>query len=80
MLYGAALADLALGVATLWPRRPRALWWLQIALVLGYTLIISLRLPEFWLHPYGPVVKNLPFLVALWMLALLDRPAAGAGR
>jgi hypothetical protein len=40
--------------------------------VLGYTAIITLRLPEFWLHPYGPVVKNLPFLVALWMLAMLD--------
>jgi uncharacterized protein YbjT (DUF2867 family) len=73
MLYGAALLDLALGVATLWPRRPRALWWFQIALVLMYTAVITLRLPEFWLHPYGPVVKNLPFLAALWMLAVLDR-------
>jgi hypothetical protein len=74
-LYGAALLDLAFGVATLWPRRPRALWWSQLALVAGYTAIITRRLPEYWLHPYGPVAKNLPFMAALWLLATLDRPA-----
>lgn len=72
-LHGAAALDLLLGVLTLWPlRRQRWLWAAQIALVVGYTLIISWRLPEFWLHPYGPISKNLPMLallVALWVLA-----------
>jgi uncharacterized protein YbjT (DUF2867 family) len=71
-LYGAALLDLALGALTLSPWRPRWLWLAQAALVLAYTLIISLKLPEFWLHPYGPVLKNLPFLVALWILYELE--------
>jgi hypothetical protein len=31
------------------------------------------RLPEFWLHPYGPVLKNLPMLAALWLLLELER-------
>jgi len=72
-LYGAALMDLVLGICALLPRRSRWLWLAQLALVLGYTAIITLRLPEFWLHPYGPVLKNLPFLAALWMLYELDR-------
>jgi hypothetical protein len=72
-LYGAAALDLAFGTATLLLRRRRWLWLAQIALILGYTAIITARLPEFWLHPYGPVLKNLPMLAALWMLLELER-------
>ncbi|XQM38792.1 NAD(P)-binding domain-containing protein [Cupriavidus sp. H19C3] len=72
-LYGAALLDLLLGVLTLWPHRPRWLWRAQMALIVGYTVIISLRLPEFWLHPYGPLTKNLPLLGLLWFLDRVER-------
>ena len=75
MLYGAASLDLLLGVLTLWPMRAaarRRLWLAQIALIAGYTLIITLKLPEFWLHPYGPVLKNLPLLALLWLLWLME--------
>jgi uncharacterized protein YbjT (DUF2867 family) len=75
-LYGAATLDLALGVLTLWPlRRRRWLWLAQAALILGYTVVISWRLPEYWLHPYGPISKNLPLLALLWLLWALDRGA-----
>lgn len=71
-LHGAALLDGVLGVLTLvYP--PRWLWLAQIALILGYTLLISLYLPEFWLHPYGPLLKNLPLLAALWLLLAFER-------
>lgn len=71
-LYGAIALDLLFGVAVLWPRRPRWIWVAQALLVIGYTAIISVRLPEFWLHPYGPIVKNAPFLAALWLLYEMD--------
>ena len=75
MLYGAALLDLALGVATVALRRARWrrwMWRTQIGLVLGYMLLISIGLPEFWLHPYGPIVKNLPLLAATWLASSLE--------
>lgn len=72
MLYGAAALDLLLGVLTLAVRR-RWLWIAQIALILGYTLIITLYLPEFWLHPFGPVLKNLPMLAMLCLLLAFER-------
>lgn len=68
MLYGAAGLDFALGLATLVLRRRRVLWLTQMALIGFYTVIISLYLPEFWTHPYGPLLKNLPMLAALWLL------------
>lgn len=69
-LITAAVLDLVLGVATL-VAPGRALWWSQIVLIIGYTAIISWWLPEFWAHPYGPVLKNLPISAALLLLVYL---------
>lgn len=73
-LYGAAGLDIALGVLTVASpvRWQRAVYALQLLLVGGYTVLISFFLPEYWLHPYGPISKNLPILAAiglLWALA-----------
>ncbi len=72
MLYGAALMDLAFGIAILVMQRRYWLWLAQVAAILFYTVIISWRLPEFWLHPYGPLLKNLPMLAAIWLLLELE--------
>jgi hypothetical protein len=67
-LYGAAALDCAIGIATLLAPG-RILWRAQTVLILGYTAIITVFLPEFWLHPFGPLLKNLPILA---ILAVLD--------
>jgi uncharacterized protein YbjT (DUF2867 family) len=72
MLYGAALLDLGFGIATLVMKKRRLLWLAQIAVIVFYTVIISWRLPEFWLHPYGPLLKNLPMIAAIWLLLELE--------
>lgn len=73
-LHAAAALDFAFGVATLALRRRQWLYRLQAALIIGYTVVISVCLPEFWAHPYGPVLKNLPILAMIWLLHQLDRP------
>jgi uncharacterized protein YbjT (DUF2867 family)/uncharacterized membrane protein YphA (DoxX/SURF4 family) len=72
LLFGSAALDILLGVLTLLPRRPRILWPAQIALVLVYTLIISIALPGLWLEPFGPVAKNIPILALLILLHQLE--------
>jgi len=67
-LYLAAALDLAMGIATLALRRRRILWLVQLALIAAYTGIITLALPEQWLHPFGPVLKNLPMMAAILLL------------
>jgi uncharacterized protein YbjT (DUF2867 family) len=75
-LYGAATLDLAIGIAILALRRGRVLlWWLQIVVMVGYMALITWGLPEFWRHPFGPILKNLPMLAAaVLLLALEKRP------
>ncbi|MBK0394119.1 SDR family oxidoreductase [Ramlibacter algicola] len=73
-LHGAATLDLLLGVLTLWaPARWRpAVWLAQLGLIAGYTLLITVFLPEYWLHPYGPMSKNLPIIAAITLLWALE--------
>lgn len=71
-LYGLALMDIALGLATLMLSRPRRLLLLQFGIVLLYTLTVGIALPEFWLHPFGPIVKNIPLLIALLVSVQLE--------
>jgi len=66
-LYGSAMLDIALGILTLLLPSPM-LWRAQATLVIAYSVIIAICLPWFWLHPFGPILKNLPILLLLWLL------------
>ncbi len=72
-LYGAAGMDLVFGILTLRAHRARYVWLAQMLVIVGYTVIISVRMPEFWLHPFGPLLKNLPMLAAISVLYYLER-------
>lgn len=66
-LYGEAVLDIVIGVLTL-IAPSKALWQLQAIIVAGYSVVIALCLPEFLIHPFGPILKNLPIFTLLWLL------------
>ncbi|SCY63466.1 Nucleoside-diphosphate-sugar epimerase [Nitrosospira sp. Nl5] len=72
-LYGAAALDIAFGLGTLFLQHRKFLWIAQAALIGLYTVTITFFLPEFWLHPFGPLIKNLPILAAIWLLYELEK-------
>lgn len=72
VLAASCLLDLGMGIASLFYARAH-IWWTQFALVTAYSVIISLCLPEFLFHPYGPITKNLSVLACLAALALTDK-------
>lgn len=72
MLYGAATFDLLIGLAIIMLAHRRWLWLAQLGLIGFYSLVIAWKLPEFLLHPYGPLTKNLPMLAAIWLLVELE--------
>jgi uncharacterized protein YbjT (DUF2867 family) len=65
MLYGLAFMDIGLGLATLYRYQLQTLLLWQIAIVLIYSLVIAFTLPEFLIHPFGALLKNIPFLLCL---------------
>ncbi|HZX33638.1 MAG TPA: SDR family oxidoreductase [Rhodocyclaceae bacterium] len=67
VLVGASLLDAGLGLLTLL-RPSRRLWQFQMALVVGYSLLVAWQLPEFLIHPFAPIAKNLAVLAILFLL------------
>ncbi|CAG7856911.1 hypothetical protein MCAMS1_01574 [biofilm metagenome] len=66
-LYAEALLDIVIGVLTL-TMPSKKLWLFQAAIVGGYSMVIGVCLPEFLIHPFGPILKNLPVFTLLWLL------------
>lgn len=67
VLAGGAL-DATMGLwLLLRPTRPAYL--LALATMLVMTLIATVLSPYLWLHPLGPLSKNIPIAVLLWLLA-----------
>jgi len=60
-LYAAAGLDLAFGIACI-VRPVRRLWLAQIVIISIYTGLIGIALPDYLIHPFGPVLKNLAVL------------------
>lgn len=68
VLAAATVLDLAMGLSTLL-RPGRRLWQAQLAIVVGYSLLVIWRLPSYLLDPFGPILKNLAvaaLLLQLW--------------
>ncbi|WP_342315142.1 DoxX-like family protein [Lysobacter sp. FW306-1B-D06B] len=67
LIVAGAAVDLLLGVAiALRPSRRIYLW--ALAMMLAMTAIASVLDPSLWLHPLGPLTKNVPIAAALWIL------------
>ena len=81
--HGALLAscalNISLGLMTL-ARPTAAVYAVQLTAILGYTLTAAIHMPELTIDHCGPLVKNLPILVAAGLLWLdhAGRPATPA--
>lgn len=77
-LVASCALNAALGVALLWRPSP----WvhaIQAAAIVGYTVTAAVCMPELTIDHCGPLVKNLPVLVAA-LLLWLDAQRSAPGR
>lgn len=72
MIYGASLLNALIGVGLLLSYKLRINCILQIIVILFYSLIITSQLPYLWLEPFGPIVKNIPILLSIGILYILE--------
>ncbi|KGH31658.1 MULTISPECIES: DoxX-like family protein [Comamonas] len=71
LIWSGLLADLALGLALLL-RPGRAIYLSALLLMTAMTVIGTALQPTLWLHPLGPLLKNLPIAAMLWFLLQTD--------
>jgi uncharacterized protein YbjT (DUF2867 family) len=68
ILYSSAIIDFILGLALLLNYRLKIIGLIQIVIIFCYTALITVFLPEQWVHPFGAISKNLPLIIATVIL------------
>ncbi len=68
-ILAGSLVDIALGLWLLLGWRLRTCYQIQITVIVIYTLLLTVVDPSFWLHPFGPLTKNIPILVLILMIS-----------
>jgi hypothetical protein len=67
VILGGAAVDLLLGLGmALRPGRP--IYAIALSVMILMTLTATVLLPALWLHPLGPLTKNIPVAACLWVL------------
>jgi hypothetical protein len=66
-LISGALADIFIGLWVLSGKFKRFSFYTQVAIVSIFTVLLTIIAPLYWLHPFGPVTKNIPILVLIWV-------------
>ncbi|NOY25213.1 MAG: hypothetical protein GXP62_05015, partial [Oligoflexia bacterium] len=82
-LRGMGLAQIlsGIGALTLRGRALRLLLWCQILALVLLPLLVSIQRPLLWVHPFGPLTKNLPILAGTLVLVhRLARQSSGGKR
>ncbi|MBU3825808.1 MAG: DoxX-like family protein [Candidatus Oceanisphaera merdipullorum] len=67
-IISGSVLDIAIGLWLLVKRHLRVCYLLQLAVIVVYTVLLSLIAPSFWLHPFGPLTKNIPIVVMIYYL------------
>jgi len=71
-LYGAAGLDLGLGSLLLLGKRPVAVGYAMLATMAAFTALATGLPAEYWLHPFAPLLKNLPLAAATLAMMTLE--------
>jgi uncharacterized protein YbjT (DUF2867 family) len=66
--WGACALDVVIGAAVLLSRRTVLVGVVQLAVIAAYSVALTLVWPDIWLDPFGAVVKNIPFALAVLVL------------
>jgi hypothetical protein len=74
LILGGAAANAVLGLWMAW-RPGRTVYWAALALMAVTTFLATFVDPASWLHPLGPLTKNLP-MAAILLVLLQDEARA----
>ena len=67
-VVGGGALDIALGVWLLTSFKTKLCFTVQLSVIATYTLLLTIIDASFWLHPFGPLTKNIPIVVLILFL------------
>lgn len=70
LLVSGSILDILIGFWLLSKYQLKWCFKFQVSVIIFYSILLSFIAPEFWLHPFGPITKNLPIIALI--LVLLD--------
>lgn len=74
-IWAGSALDLGIGLGmALWPRQRT--FEAALAAMILLTMVATWLNPSLWLHPLGPLLKNIPIAAMLWQLREQQRESA----
>lgn len=64
-VYAGGALDIVIGLWLLTSIKMRLCCIIQVVIIVLYTMLLTLIDPSFWLHPFGPITKNIPIIVLI---------------
>ncbi len=68
LIYMGSVIDILLGVAIFFMKYRKKVIVVQVFVMLIYMLILSIYSPDYWIHPFGVLAKNIPLLALSYYL------------
>jgi uncharacterized protein YbjT (DUF2867 family) len=72
--WGTSLIDLAVAALVLLDKRGTRATIVQLVMIAFYTIALTITLPQLWLDPLGPLLKNLPIIAAVLCHGAVSNP------
>ncbi len=74
-ILSGSLLDIIIGLWILTGKHMKICYLAQMSVIVVYSVILTFIDPSFWIHPFGPLTKNIPILVILYSLYRFEKLA-----
>ena len=64
-IYSGGILDIVLGLWLLSSFKIKLCCIFQVTIIAVYTVLLTFVDVSFWLHPFGPITKNIPIIVLI---------------
>jgi hypothetical protein len=64
-IYAGGILDIILGLWLLTSFKTKLCCIMQVGVIVIYTVLLTFIDANFWLHPFGPITKNIPIIVLI---------------
>jgi uncharacterized membrane protein YphA (DoxX/SURF4 family) len=64
-VYAGGILDIVLGLWLITSVKTQLCCIIQVAVIAAYTVLLTFIDASFWLHPFGPITKNIPIIILI---------------